>query len=60
MGNHFHVLARMHLEEDYSDAEIKKRYKRYYGKGKELGHGQIPTLRRKWGSLSEYVKEKGT
>lgn len=57
MGNHFHLLVKTHLEEDYSDAEIKKRYERYYGKGREPGHGQIPTLRRKWGSLSEYVKE---
>jgi len=57
MGNHFHLLVKTHLEEDYSDAEIKKRYEKYYGKGREPGHGQIPTLRRKWGSLSEYVKE---
>ncbi len=31
MGNHFHLLVRMHTEEDCSDEEIKKRFKLYYG-----------------------------
>lgn len=57
MGNHFHLLVKMHLEEDYSDEEMKRRYESYYGKGKEPGQGQIPALKRKWSSLSEYVKE---
>ena len=32
MGNHFHLLLRMHTGEDYDDEEIKGRYKLYYGK----------------------------
>ena len=33
MGNHFHLLIRMHPGHDISDEEIKKRFKLYYGKG---------------------------
>ena len=59
MGNHFHLLVRMHTGEEYSDDEIKRRFKLYYGKGdkQELIDGQIPLFREKWSSLSEYVKE---
>ncbi len=59
MGNHFHLLVHMHLGEEYSDEEIKKRFRILYGdeKNRNLGDGQIPTLREKWASLSEYVKE---
>ncbi len=49
----------MHPGDDYSDEEIKRRFKLYYGddKKRELSEGQIPYFREKWGSLSEYVKE---
>ncbi len=59
MGTHFHLLVRMHPGDDYSDEEIKRRFKLYYGddKKRELSVGQIPYFREKWGSLSEYVKE---
>ncbi len=30
MGNHFHMVVRMHPGENYSDAEICRRYDRYY------------------------------
>ena len=59
MGNHFHLLVRMHQDEEYSDENIKKRYELYYGdkvQG-ELHIGQILPLRNKWSSLSEYMKE---
>jgi hypothetical protein len=60
-GNHFHLLARMQPGERFSDDEIRVRFQRYYGSGsdgeRELLEGQIPTLREKWESLSEYVKE---
>jgi hypothetical protein len=43
---------------DYSDEEIRKRFERYYGNDKKiLMAAQIPAFRRKWSSLSEYVKE---
>ena len=59
MGNHFHLLVRMHAGEGYSDEEVKRRYRLYYGeeKDRELSEGQIPFFREKWSSLSEYVKE---
>jgi REP element-mobilizing transposase RayT len=57
MGNHFHLLARMHLDSDYSDEQIKKRYKLFYGGDKIIPEGLIPSFREKWSSLSEFVKE---
>ena len=59
LGNHYHLLARMHPGEDYDDEEIKRRFTLYYGEDKEvaLGKDQIPFFRNKWGNLSEYVKE---
>jgi len=57
MGNHFHILVKMIPGEEYSDEDVKTRYKRFYGKDKQPGDDQIPLLRQKWSSLSEYVKE---
>jgi REP element-mobilizing transposase RayT len=59
MGNHFHLLVRMHPGAEYDDEQIRRRFKRYYGddRKRELQDGQIPFLREKWCSLSEYIKE---
>ncbi len=59
MGNHFHLLVRIHPGEEYDDEEIKRRFTLYYGDNpkRELQDGQIPLLREKWSSLSEYIKE---
>ena len=60
MGNHFHLLIRMHPGEDFDDEEIKRRYKLYYGeesKAEVNDVEMIRILREKWGNLSEYVKE---
>ncbi len=59
MGNHFHLLVRMHPGGDFDDEEIKRRFFEYYGDDKEmvLGEEQIPLLREKWANLSEYMKE---
>jgi REP element-mobilizing transposase RayT len=59
MGNHFHLLIRMQPEAAFSEDDIRARFQRYYGADSErqLMAGQIPTLRAKWASLSEYVKE---
>ena len=58
-ANSFHLLVRMLPEAEFSDAEIRTRFQRYYGadSDRKLTDGQIPTLRAKWASLSEYVKE---
>jgi hypothetical protein len=49
----------MHPEREFSDDDIKRRFKVYYGEAsrRNLSEGQIPFLRNKWASLSEYVKE---
>ncbi len=59
MGNHFHLLVRMHPGSEYSDEEVKRRFKTYYGndENREVGEDQLPSLREKWASLSEFVKE---
>ena len=59
MGNHFNLLVRMLPGEDFSDVEIKKRFRFLYGdeKNRNLGDGQLPSLREKWADLSEYVKD---
>ena len=59
MGNHFHLVVKVRPEDEYTDVEVRKRFKLYYGKGskKELAEGQISDIRSKWGNISEYVKE---
>ena len=59
MGNHFHLLVRMHPEAEFSADDIRTRFQRYYGadSNRQLTDGQLPTLRAKWASLSDYVKE---
>ena len=59
MGNHFHLLSKIHQGENYSDEEIRRRFQLYYGEDsqKELYKDQIPSYRAKWENLSEYIKE---
>ncbi len=57
MGNHFHIVVRMHPGTGYSDEQIKERFIRYYGDKKNLTAGQIPMFREKWSKLSEFMKE---
>ena len=59
MGTHFHLLVRMSPGTEFTDDEIKRRFKLYYGDDnkREISQGQIPLFRLKWASLSEYVKE---
>ncbi len=57
MGNHIHIVVRMHVGDEFSDDEIKKRFVLCYGDEKVIGDKQIPFYREKWGSLSSYMKE---
>ncbi len=57
MGNHIHIVVRMHIGEDFSDDEIKRRFSLCYGDEKDIGNKQIPFYREKWASLSAYMKE---
>ena len=54
MGNHFHLLVRMRPGSEFSNAEIKRRFRLYYGNDekRELEEKRIPDLRKKWCSLS--------
>jgi REP-associated tyrosine transposase len=57
MSNHFHLLARMHAETDYSDEVVKKRLANFYGEDRVFEDEQLQTIRQKLESLSEYVRE---
>jgi REP element-mobilizing transposase RayT len=57
MGNHFHLLVRMLPESDFSDDEIKIRYKMFYGDVREFPQEKVAVFRLKWASLSELVRE---
>ena len=60
MGNHFHLLVRMHPGDGYDDEEVKRRYRVYYGEDSQRevnDEDTIQDLREKWCNLSEYVKE---
>ena len=64
-GGHFHLLTRMHLGSEYTDEEIKERYKKFFeggedeedNKDRELTDGQVAFYRAKWEDLSEFVKD---
>ena len=58
MGNHFHLLVKMIPEDRYSDEEVKVRLVNFYGEKKApVDEGQLPLIRRKLASLSEFVRE---
>jgi REP element-mobilizing transposase RayT len=59
MGNHFHLVVRMHPESNYSKEEVRERYDRRYGEERAaaLDNGQMRELRKKMADLSEYIKE---
>jgi REP element-mobilizing transposase RayT len=56
MGNHFHLLVKMVPDDGFSDDDIEKRLKLFYGKDYQMPNGQIPLLRLKLASLSEFVQ----
>ena len=57
MGNHFHLLVKMIPEDRFSDEDIQKRFERFYGDSRAFAEGQIPYLREKLSSLSEFMRE---
>ncbi len=60
LGNHFHLLVRMHPGGEVNDEEINRRIKLYYGgDSKREVHDErmLQALKKKWMDLSEYVKE---
>ena len=57
MGNHFHILVKMLPEYKFTDEDIKNRYVGFYGDERAFADGQVPSLRAKLSSLSEFVRE---
>ncbi len=57
MGNHFHLVVQMNPETDYTDEDIQKRFKSFYGDEQFFIKENIPNFRKKWASLSEYMKD---
>jgi REP element-mobilizing transposase RayT len=57
MDNHFHLLVRMFPEDHGDTASLRKRFKLAHGDKALFSPKKIADLRRKWSSLSEFVKE---
>jgi putative transposase len=57
MGNHFHLLVKMIPGDRFTDEEIRKRFEAYFGDERDFAEGQIPYLREKLSSLSEFMRE---
>ena len=57
MGNHFHLVVRMHPENEVPDEVILKRYRDYYGDDKFLGKDQLCEMRKRLCSLAAFVKD---
>ena len=57
MDNHFHLVVKSETNDKYSDEEIVRRVKRYYGDmKKEIYPFEIAIYRRKLEDISEYMK----
>ena len=57
MGNHFHIVARMHPEDEVSDQDVIQRYQKYYGDDQYIGGEQVEEVRKRLCSLAAYVKD---
>jgi putative transposase len=58
MGNHFYLLVKMIPEDRFDDDEVKRRLEQFYREEQSaVGDGQLPLIRQKLASLSEFVRE---
>jgi putative transposase len=57
LSNHFHLLVQMQPDEDYSDEEVERRFRIYYGNQRSFSREKVGHYRKKWSDVSEYVKE---
>lgn len=59
---HFHLLCRMHLGKEYTDEEIRQRYRTFFegeedDKDRELTDEKVERFREKWADLSEFIRD---
>ncbi|EFI32789.1 protein of unknown function DUF1568 [Desulfonatronospira thiodismutans ASO3-1] len=57
MGNHFHLVARMHPEDEISNSDIIKRWQDYYGDKVEMPTDRMAEVKKRLCSLGAYVKD---
>ncbi len=57
MGNHFHLLAQVFPEQYFSDDEVRKRCRVFYGDDFQISDRQVGYYREKLSSLPKYMKE---
>ncbi len=57
MGNHFHLVARMHPEDEISNSDIIKRWQDYYGDKVEMPADRMAEAKKRLCSLGAYVKD---
>ncbi|WP_027183291.1 transposase [Desulfovibrio inopinatus] len=57
MGNHFHLLVRMAPASSLTDDDVKRHFTQCYGDSIPPSAMQLADLRRKWTSLSEFIRE---
>ena len=57
MDNHFHLLVRMFPINHGDEASLRERFRRAHGDTAVFSSEKIPDLRKKWSSLSEFIKD---
>jgi REP element-mobilizing transposase RayT len=57
MDNHFHLLVRMFPEDHGDTASLRERFRLAHGDKVLFSSEKIADLRKKWSSLSEFVKD---
>ncbi len=57
MGNHFHLVARMHPEDEISTSDIIKRWQKYYGDEAQMPTDRMVEVKKRLCSLGAYVKD---
>ncbi len=57
MGNHFHILTRVHPGNTILDDEIERRFKIIHGPDAVFSSALLERYRQKWSNLSEFMRE---
>jgi REP element-mobilizing transposase RayT len=57
MSNHFHLVVRMYPMDHLSDDEMRDRLETWFPEGREFDDKTIGRYRKRWASLSKYVKD---